>query len=41
MVRRRFETGAAFDALAAVLAEGTEMTNSSVNRERAGLESRS
>ena len=41
MVRRRFETGAAFDALAAVLAAGSEMTSSSVNRERAGIESRS
>ena len=40
MVRGRFETGAAFDALAALLA-GSAMTSSSVNRERAGIGSRS
>jgi glycosyltransferase involved in cell wall biosynthesis len=41
MVRGRFETGAAFDGLAAVLTAGSEMTSSTVDRRRTGSESRS
>jgi glycosyltransferase involved in cell wall biosynthesis len=40
MVHRRFETGAAFDALAALLTAGSEMTSSTVDGGRASTESR-